>query len=88
MESPYIGKSQHAKDRPEWPANLRSNNKRVIHRRPSDTLTDSMLDSEVRLYSCLLLVFIDSSCSLLLCNTQCVCTLSPVLVLELSFQIT
>ncbi|XP_067941683.1 centriolin-like [Watersipora subatra] len=48
MESPYIGKSQHAKDRPEWPPHMRHPaNARVHRRRPSDTSPDSLLDAEL-----------------------------------------
>jgi len=48
MESPYIGKSQHAKDRPDWPVNLRpSEKKRQPKSRVDDVSPDSILESEV-----------------------------------------
>lgn len=45
-ESPYIGKSQHAKDRPNWPANPRTPASRRSPPRRHDRSPDS-LDSEV-----------------------------------------
>ncbi|KAF6026022.1 CNTRL [Bugula neritina] len=48
MESPYIGKSQHAKDRPDWPVNLRpSEKKRQPKSRVDDVSPDSILESEL-----------------------------------------